>query len=64
MGKPTIRVKPYDDRPSKAEHGQTFKVDATPEEGLARAVLRPVKVVKDSSRLARPSPRAGLPLCG
>ena len=46
MTKPTIKVKPYDYQPSKAEHDQTFKADATPED-LARTVLRPVQVVED-----------------
>ena len=46
MTKPTIRVKPYDYQPSKADHDQAFKADATPED-LARAVLRPVQVVED-----------------
>ena len=46
MTKPTIRVKPYDYQPSKADHEQTFQADATPE-NLAHAVLRPVKVVED-----------------
>ncbi len=46
MSKPAIRVKPYDYQPSKAERDQIFKADATLED-LARAVLRPVKVVED-----------------
>ncbi len=46
MTKPTIRVKPYDYQPSKADHDQTFKADAMPED-LARTVLRTVKVVED-----------------
>ena len=46
MSKPTIRVKPYDYQPRKADHEQTFKADATPGD-LARAVLRPVQVVED-----------------
>ena len=53
MTRPTIRVKPYDDQPGKAEHDQTFKADTTPED-LACAVLRPVKVVEDPA--AWPAP--------
>lgn len=46
MSKPTIRVKPYDYQPNKAEHHDTFKADATPE-AVARAVLQPAKVLQD-----------------
>ena len=41
-----VRLKPNSYQPSKAEMDQPVKIDATPEQ-LARAVLRPVKIVKD-----------------
>ena len=43
----TVRVKPHSYQPSKAELEQPVKIDATPEQ-LARAVLRPVKIIGDS----------------
>lgn len=46
-GRPTVRVKPHDYQPHKAELEETIKIEATPEE-LARAVLRPVNIVEDS----------------
>lgn len=46
MTKPTIRVKPFDYQPKRAEHDQHFKADTTPED-LARSVLRPLKVLED-----------------
>ena len=46
-GKPVVRVRPYSYQPNKAELEEDVRVDATPEE-LARAVLRPVKIVKDA----------------
>ena len=42
----TVRVKPHSYQPSKAELGEPVKIDATPEQ-VARAVLRPVKIIKD-----------------
>ena len=44
--RPTVRVKPHDYQPHKAELEETVKIEATPEE-LARAVLRPVNIVDD-----------------
>ena len=44
--RPTIRVKPHTYQPTRAELREDVSIDATPEE-LARAVLRPVKVVRD-----------------
>ena len=46
--KPVVRVKPYSYQPSKKELEEDVRVDATPEE-LARAILRPVKVVEDTN---------------
>ena len=43
----TVRLKPASYQPSKAELDEPVKIDATPEQ-LARAVLRPVKIVRDS----------------
>ena len=43
---PTVRVKPHDYQPHKAELEEVVKIEATPEE-LARAVLRPVNIVED-----------------
>lgn len=43
----TVRVKPSSYQPSKAELEEPVKIDATPEQ-LARAILRPVRLVKDS----------------
>lgn len=45
-GRPTVRVKPHDYQPHKAELEEVVKIEATPEE-LARAVLRPVNIVED-----------------
>lgn len=42
----TVRLKPASYQPSKAELDEPVKIDATPEQ-LARAVLRPVKIVRD-----------------
>ena len=44
--KPEVRVKPHSYQPSKAELNELVKIDATPD-ALARAVLRPVKIVED-----------------
>ena len=41
-----VRVQPYSYQPKNAEREEQMKIDATPDE-LARAVLRPVKVVED-----------------
>ena len=43
----TVRVKPHSYQPSKAELDEPVKIDATPDE-LAAAILRPVKIVKNS----------------
>ena len=43
----TVRLKPNSYQPRKAEMDELVKIDATPEQ-LARAVLRPVKIVEDS----------------
>ena len=43
----TIRVKPSTYQPSRAELRDDVRLDTTPDE-LARAVLRPVTVVRDS----------------
>ena len=45
--KPVVRVRPFSYQPSKKELEEDVRVDATPEE-LARAILRPVKVVEDT----------------
>ena len=42
-----IQVKPSTYQPSRKELNEDVRIDATPEE-LADAVLRPVRVVKDS----------------
>ena len=42
----TVRLKPNRYQPSKAEMEEPVKIDATPEQ-VARAVLRPVKIIKD-----------------
>lgn len=44
--KPVIKVKPHIYQPSKAELNELVKIDTTPD-ALARAVLRPVKIVED-----------------
>ena len=44
--RPEVRVKPHSYQPSKAELETPVKIDATPEQ-LARAVLRPVKIIED-----------------
>ena len=44
--RPTIRVKSHTYQPTRPELREDVSIDATPEE-LARAVLRPVKVIKD-----------------
>lgn len=44
--RPEVRVKPHSYQPSKAELEADVSIDATPEQ-LARAVLRPVKIVED-----------------
>ena len=41
-----VRVKPHSYQPSKAEKDGPVKIEATPEQ-LARAVLRPVRIVED-----------------
>jgi len=41
-----IEVKPHIYQPSKAELNEPVKIKTTPE-NLARAVLRPVKIVED-----------------
>lgn len=46
MKKPTIKVKPFDYQPNRADHDQTFKAHTTPED-LARSVLSPVEVLED-----------------
>ena len=43
--RPEVRVKPHSYQPSKAELEAPVKIDATPD-ALARAVLRPAKVVQ------------------
>ena len=40
-----VRVKPHSYQPSKAELEKPVKIDTTPGE-LARAVLKPVKVIQ------------------
>ena len=42
----TVRLKPSSYQPRKAEMEELVKIDATPEQ-VARAVLRPVKIVED-----------------
>ncbi len=42
----TVRLKPNSYQPRKAEMEEPVKIDATPEQ-VARAVLRPVKIIKD-----------------
>ena len=44
---PVVRVKPQGYQPSKAELEEPVQIDATPEE-LARAIMTPVRVVRDS----------------
>ena len=44
--RPVVRVKPHVYQPKKGELEEPVKIDATPDE-LARAVLRPVKIVED-----------------
>ena len=44
--RPVVRVKPSTYQPTRAELREDVSIDVTPEE-LARAVLRPVKVVRD-----------------
>ena len=44
--KPEVRVKPHSYQPSTAELNELVKIDTTPA-ALARAVLRPVKIVED-----------------
>jgi hypothetical protein len=44
--KPEVRVKPHSYQPSKAELNEPVKIDATPS-ALARAVLRPVRIVEE-----------------
>ena len=46
--KPVVRVRPHTYQPSKAELEEDVRLDATPEE-LARAVLRPVRVIEDEN---------------
>ena len=41
-----VRVKPHSYQPSKAELEEDVKINTTPD-ALARALLRPVKVVED-----------------
>ena len=41
-----VRVKPHSYQPSKAEMDEPVKIEATLEQ-LARAVLRPVRIVED-----------------
>ena len=43
----TVRVKPHSYQPNKAELEAPVNIDATPDQ-LARAVLRPVRIVHDS----------------
>jgi len=45
--KPTVRIKPGSYYPTKEELEEDVSIDATPEE-LAAAVLRPVRIVRDS----------------
>lgn len=42
----TVRVRPHSYQPRKAELEKPVKIDATPEQ-LARAILRPVRIVED-----------------
>ena len=42
----TVRLKPNTYQPRKAELEEPVKIEATPEQ-LARAVLRPVKIIED-----------------
>ena len=44
--RPQVRVKPHGYQPKKVEREEPVKIDATPEH-LARAVLRPVRIVED-----------------
>ena len=43
--RPVVRVKPHMYQPNKAELEEPVKIDTTPEQ-LARAALRPVKVIQ------------------
>ncbi len=45
--KPIVRIKPGSYYPIKEELEEDVSIDATPEE-LAVAVLRPVRIVRDS----------------
>jgi len=45
--KPTVRIKPGSYYPTKKELEEDVCIDATPEE-LAAAVLRSVRIVRDS----------------
>jgi len=45
--KPTVRIKPGSYYPTKKELEEDVSIDATPEE-LAAAVLRSVRIVRDS----------------
>lgn len=44
--KPVVRVCPHSYQPRHAELDEPVKIDTTPD-NLARAVLRPVKIVED-----------------
>ena len=44
--RPEVRVKPHTYQSSKAELERPVKIDASPD-ALARAVLRPAKVIQD-----------------
>ena len=46
-GRPIVRVRPHGHQPGKAELEEMVKIETTPDE-LAKAVLRPAKIVKDS----------------
>ena len=44
--RPVVRVKPSTYQPTRAELREEVRIDASPDE-LVRAVLRPVRVVRD-----------------
>ena len=41
-----VRVKPHAYQPSKAEHEEPIRINATPQQ-LAKAVVTPVRIVED-----------------
>ena len=46
--KPEVRIKPREYQPNNAELEEDVRIDATPDD-LARAVLRQVRVVRDTA---------------